>query len=1014
MDTTTDRNIPTSTLNTQDYTEQLPELADGTTIANFTVERFETIEEISGGAYVIRHNPTGARTLWLANADSNKAFSIAFKTPPTNDTGVFHILEHSVLCGSDKFPVKEPFTNLLKTSMQTFLNAMTFPDKTMYPVASTNEQDLYNLMDVYIDAVLFPAIYKRPRILEQEGWHYELSDDGKTLSYNGVVFNEMKGALSDPDEIMIAEMNRQLFPNTAYRFESGGNPRAIPQLSYDEFIDTHARHYSLSNSYTILYGNLDIKRALAFLDTRYSAAPTRTTNAPNPLAIQQPVVASPAQITMATTPDNASVTLGFVIGGAKDRTRVLGVDILMDALMGSNEAPLKRAILNANLGDDVVSYLVDSVAQPFVLIELKGAKPDVADAFRELVYTTCRELIDKGIGNHLIGASLAQAEFNLRESEWGGYPDGVALAMQALNSWLYDDANPISYLHYEDSLAFLRQALENSWYETLLDELICSSVHSAQVELVPTEKGDADAEVQELAAFAATRTSEQLADISREAAALRAEQDAPDSPEALASLPILGIEDIGPAAPEPGVHLVDSYPAPSYVHEVPTKHINYIYSYFDLRNIAWDDLPYVSILSDLLGKLETAKHSAAELDTLIETNLGRLSFFVESTGRVDDVHAACPRLVVSSASLSEKLPYAAHIPAEIWSSTQFIDKDRILNALQQRRISMEQAFIGAGHSCAINRMLSYFRKNALVTEQLNGVDFYQFLCDLIDHFDERADELCATLERMTHDIFTADTMELSFTGSDDELARWWEAIGEFATAAPVPVPTGASIPAGNGQDSNTGLNTTSKLQIPEPRIKNEAFAVPGNVVFVVEGKDGQADGCVSDGVWAVANRAIILDYLWNEVRVRGGAYGCSFDTTNTGVARFFSYRDPNVDATIQRYENTAQWLKTWSSSDDEFTGYVVSTVSSFDTPTKPHALVRRQDLMRMSGQDPQVRLRHREEALHATVEKVRKRAEALSDLSEKRGICVFGSQALLETSKLDLTIVPLMGAATEA
>ncbi|WP_051353674.1 insulinase family protein [Atopobium fossor] len=974
---------------TPNFATQLPELANGTTIANFTIERFEQIEEIAGGAYIMRHNPTGARTMWLACADNNKAFSIAFKTPPANDTGVFHILEHSVLCGSDKFPVKEPFTNLLKTSMQTFLNAMTFPDKTMYPVASTNEQDLLNLMDVYIDAVLHPAIYHRPRILEQEGWHYELAEDGKTLTYNGVVFNEMKGALSDPEEIMMGEMSRQLFPDTPYRFESGGNPRAIPQLSYKEFIDTHARHYTLPNSYTVLYGNLDIQHVLSFLDERYSAAPIRNAGAPNALPMQQPLIAAPAQITMATTPDNASITLGFVIGKAHDRTRVLGADILMDALMGSNEAPLKRTILDAHLGDDVVSYLMDSVAQPFILIELKGAKPNVADRFRELVFSTCRDLVKNGIARQLIDAALAQAEFNLRESEWGYTPDGVALAMQSLNSWLYNDDDPTSYLHYENSLLFLHDALTTSWYEDLLDEVICSSVHFAQVELIPTDKGDADAEIKELADYAGTLSNEQLTAISHETDALRAEQDAPDSPEALATLPMLGIGDIGPAVPNPGMHLVKRYPAPSYVHEIPTKHINYIYNYFDLQNITWDDLPYVTILTDLLGKLNTATHNAAELDTLVETNLGHLSFFVETNSNFNDANDVHPKLVVGIATLSENLSYAAQIPIEIWSSTQFDDRSRILNALQQHRIGMEQSFIGAGHLCASNRLMSYFRKAALTTDKLNGIDFYQFLCELIDHFDERADELISTLKRISRDIFSASNMELSFTGSDEELAQWWAAADNLVLTS-----------------TN---NNTCKLQIPEPSIKNEAFIVPGNVVFVAESKDGQADNCTSDGVWNVASRAISLDYLWNEVRVRGGAYGCGFNVTATGIVRFFSYRDPSVDATIQRFENTGEWLKNWNPTKDEFTGYVVSTVSNFDAPIKPRALARRQDITRLNGQDPQLRLLHRNEALHATVEKVRERAAGLENLKAERGICVFGSKALIDASQLDLTIIPLMG-----
>ena len=409
----------------------------------FTVLTRELLTEIDGTAYTLFHKKSGAKLLYLQNSDTNKTFSIAFKTPPADDTGVFHILEHSVLCGSDKFPVKEPFVDLLKSSMQTFLNAMTFPDKTMYPVASTNEQDLLNLTDVYLDAVLHPAIYHKRAIFEQEGWHYELEDDLEAaegnsvigdavaateaadssahLALNGVVYNEMKGALSDPNSVLYDELQAALFPDTAYRFESGGMPRAIPDLTYEQFLDEHARHYRLNNSYLTLYGDLDLDRMLTFLDEQYlspvadeEAARDRAQAeqgqkplVPHALRAQAPVVAPDIVRTMATAPENACVGLGYVVGDAAQRTRIVATDILLDALMGSNEAPLKRALLDANLADDIQAFLADSLLQPFVVVQLRGAKPDVAERFRGVFENTLRHIATRGIDPLLIEASLS-------------------------------------------------------------------------------------------------------------------------------------------------------------------------------------------------------------------------------------------------------------------------------------------------------------------------------------------------------------------------------------------------------------------------------------------------------------------------------------------------------------------------------------------------------------------------------------------------------------------------------
>ena len=540
-------------------------LVPGTTCHGFAVERCETVPELDSDAYVLRHTTSGARLLYLACDDENKAFAIGFKTPPADSTGVFHILEHSVLCGSAKFPVKEPFVDLIKSSMQTFLNAMTYPDKTIYPVATTNEQDLYNLMDVYLDAVFNPAIYTKPTIFEQEGWHYELDlpegagGDGSaaslregTLRYNGVVFNEMKGALSDPMSVLDDAVNAALYPDTAYAHESGGDPRAIPALTYEQFLDTHARHYNPSNSYITLYGDLDVDRALAFLDERYLSQPSAASRrmdaavaagedpsalAPNPLGVQTPVTCEYKRVEMATTPENALVGLGLVLGSALDRKRTIAADILFEALLGSNEAPVKKAILAAGLGGNVVSYTAAESLQPYELIMLQNAQPGVARELRRVFQDACRDLCEHGVPRERLEAIISSNEYDLRQRDYG-IADGVAIACDALSTWLYDDDAATLALKYGPVYEELRGELEGSYFENLLRELVLENDHMALVELVPVDaaEGSEGAEAAELAAKRDAMTDAELADVVERTAALRAAQEAEDTPEDKATL----------------------------------------------------------------------------------------------------------------------------------------------------------------------------------------------------------------------------------------------------------------------------------------------------------------------------------------------------------------------------------------------------------------------------------------------------------------------------------------------
>lgn len=995
-------------------------LVPGTTCHGFAVERCETVPELDSDAYVLRHTTSGARLLHLACNDENKAFAIGFKTPPADSTGVFHILEHSVLCGSAKFPVKEPFVDLIKSSMQTFLNAMTYPDKTIYPVATTNEQDLYNLMDVYLDAVFNPAIYTKPTIFEQEGWHYELDlpegaggDDSAaslregTLRYNGVVFNEMKGALSDPMSVLDDAVNAALYPDTAYAHESGGDPRAIPALTYEQFLDTHARHYNPSNSYITLYGDLDVDRALAFLDERYLSQPSAasrrmdaavaagedpSTLAPNPLDVQAPVTCEYKRVEMATTPENALVGLGLVLGSALDRKRTIAADILFEALLGSNEAPVKKAILAAGLGGNVVSYTAAESLQPYELIMLQNAQPGVARELRRVFQDACCDLCEHGIPRERLEAIISSNEYDLRQRDYG-IADGVAIACDALSTWLYDDDAATLALKYGPVYEELRGELDGSYFEGLLRELVLQNDHMALVELVPVDaaEGAEGAEAAELAAKRDAMTDAELADVVERTAVLRAAQEAEDTPEAKATLPRLRVSDIGEARPEPPLVVDTTAPIPCLRHGIPTNRLAYAMQYFDLSCVAFEDLPYVTLLCRLLKQLPTREHSAEELDNLLAGKLGFLSFTTEVMTQ-PDVDGVRPYLLVSAGALSEKIDALASLPREVWSSTLLLDADadRVRDVLTQIRIGLEQGFINNGHSAALGRAMSYSSPSALVREQLSGVDFYLFLRDLLEHFDERVDGLRTKLAKLAERIFVADGCMASFTGSDEDFDAYWDAAGDL----------GLGVGDGAGRDA---------LAVPAPCDRHEAFVIPSDICFAARACDPRRLGLDVTGAWAVAANALSYDYLWNEIRVKGGAYGCGFRAAGERQTAFYTYRDPAIDPSIERVERAGAWLGSFEPDEAAFEGFIVSCVSGMDAPVKPYALTKRRNTTYLAGLDPHAREERRAQMLAATPGELRSLGADVTRIAAESPTCVFGGRDVIAKSNAGFNVVDLMG-----
>lgn len=988
------------------------ELSLNQRVHGFVVTDVQPLPEINGTAFILKHELSGARLMHLANDDANKAFSIAFRTPPQDDTGVFHILEHSVLCGSDKFPVKEPFVDLLKSSMQTFLNAMTFSDKTMYPVASTNEQDLFNLMDVYLDAVFHPAIYHKKAVFEQEGWHYELEeaeaqesrDPAQKLVYNGVVFNEMKGALSDSSSVLYDELQKALFPDTAYAFESGGTPEGIPTLTYEGYLDEHRRHYQLSNSYTVLYGDLDIEGALAWLDERYftpvyeeelrNQEERREAGAdpllPRAIEAQAPVCNLGLTKTMRTAPENAVAGAGFVIGDAGQRTRVMATDILLDALFGSNEAPMKRAMLDSGIAEDVSAFVADAMKQPFVVIQLKKQQDETAADLVPAIEREIAKLLDDGLSKDLIEAAISHEEFVMREHDFG-LADGVAHAMNCLAGWLYDDGLATTYLRYEDDFRFLREALEGAYFDDLARSLFLQNNHRASVAVVPTQSDDDNVPRTQLDALQASMSEADLNAIAEEVDVLREMQMAPDSDEAKATLPRLTTHDIDNAPAETPLDVIDDTPMRCLRHHIQTHGIAYAYRYFDATRVSFEELPYVSLLALVLGKLGTARHSAAEIDTLVQGKLGNLSFFTDLYERVDDPAVTDLKFVVSSSALESNAAWLATLPREIMHETDFTDTAKIRDLVAQNVIYLEQSFAGAGHSRAMARVRSYYSRAGLILEQLSNVDFYRFAKDLLENWEEKSTDLPAILSGLAARLFADDACVISLSGSDEAIASFWAEDSHCCAGG---------FPAADAQ---------KKLVVPAPVARNEAFIVPSDVTYSSVGYDRRLLNQPYTGAWAVASRALTYDFLWNEVRVKGGAYGVGFGATYSGNMRFYSYRDPHIDETIERFEQSAAYLRAFNPSKTEMDGFVVSSTAGFDTPKKARELARRQAGQYFAGIPTDQRALTRSQIIETSVDTIRGLADAVQATADKKLVCVFGNKEIIESAKAPLEAIDLLG-----
>ena len=945
--------------------------------SGFRLDRIERIDEINGTAYEMKHEKSGARLIYIDSPDSNKVFNIAFRTTPHNSTGVAHIMEHSVLCGSRKFPLKEPFVELVKGSLNTFLNAMTYPDKTMYPVASKNDKDFHNLMDVYLDAVFYPRVREDAEIVMQEGWHYELENADDELTYKGVVFNEMKGVYSSPDSVLERQMMRELFPDTTYGVDSGGDPDYITDLTYEEFQEFYRVHYHPSNSYIFLYGDMNIEEQLAFLNDEYLSH-FDAIDVHTEVALQAPfrdgkVVSYPYSVGSEEPTDNRTLhSFAYVLPDVTPE-HSLAFEVLTHALLTSPAAPLKQALVKAGIGSDVSGYYLDSIRQPMWTVQATGSNLDKQADLQRIVESTLQELCDKGLDKELLEASLNSIEFALRESDFGGRPIGLAYIIRMMDNWLYDN-DPLELLHYEEALANIRKGLAGTYFEDLIRHSILNNNHKVLVSIYP-ERGlqeRKDAEVKEhLATVKANMTPEEIEAIVEQTKRLKIRQETPDSDEALASIPLLELSDLNPNIE--AVERRESKIGNTTVHFIPTftKGINYVGLYFKLNCLTEEELFYADILSDILGRIDTSERGYEALAKDINMNLGGLSSDITAISKDGKRDEFTPLMIVRAKALHSKLPDLCRLINEVVQKADYSDDQRLTELVQESKAIWDNEAFRRGNSIVSQRVMA--QVSAVGKFRDNGnLGYYQKISELASN-PAALPLLPEKLAEVARKIFRANNVDIMFVGEEGELEAFENLMKPF-------VETWDATELSNDVLQITRLSG------------NDGIVTAGKVQYVAQGGNFIDHGFKHVGPMSVLETILRYEYLWIRIRVQGGAYGAFANFYDDGNMIFCSYRDPNLLETLDVYKELPQYLRDFTLTDREMRKYIIGTMSSLDLPMTPALRGPRAMGMYFSGAKLEDKVEFRKQVIACKPEDIVALADVVEPVLNDNHICTMGNE----------------------
>lgn len=956
-------------------------------LAEYEILDEHRVEDVQSDGFILRHKKSGARIAILSNNDDNKVFYIGFRTPPEDETGVPHIIEHTTLCGSKKFPVKDPFIELAKGSLNTFLNAMTYPDKTVYPVASCNDQDFKNLMDVYLDAVFNPNITKYEEIFKQEGWHYELTGKDDELKINGVVYNEMKGAYSSPDEVLSSQIYRSLFPDNTYSKDSGGNPEYIPKLTYEAYLDFYHKYYHPSNSYIYLYGDMDVVERLEWLDKEYLSLYDyeKVNSEINKQSAFDEIKNVEAQysITMDDSQENKTyLSYNRVVGNSLDEMLYQAFDVLDYALVSSPGAPVKQALIDAGIGDDVYGSYDAGILQPVFSFVAKNANASQADEFESIIENTLKEVVKTGINKEALLAGINSSEFKFREADFGQFPKGLLFGLNCLDSWLFDDMKPFIHLECLGTFAKLRKAVDTDYFEKLIQEYLLDNTHGSSVTVKPkrglgNEREEALAK--ELSDYKASLSDEEIKKLIEDTEHLKKYQEEPSSDEDLRKLPMLTRADMKKNA-MPFSNIEDELSDVKVVrHDIESNGIDYISFLFDAGDFAQSELGYLGFFTNALGLVSTEKYSYTDLANATNIYTGGISTGTASHPDIKDRNNFVFKFEVKLKVLEKNLDKALELMEQMLLSSDFTDTKRLGELVAQIKARLQANLSSSGHLVAAMRSMSSFSRYALYQDELKGIAFYRSICHIEKELSESPKSVSDKLAAIAKKLFARNRMLISFTGNN-------EAYGN-AKPSLEKVIAGFDKMSAIGNQAEVHFNTAK-----------EAFIDASQIQYVAKTGDFICEGYKYTGALRLLRIILSYDYLWINVRVKGGAYGCMNTFLRSGESYFVSYRDPNLSDTLDVYDRIPEYIKSFSPDERDMTKYIIGTFSALDTPMNPEAKGSRSLSAYLEGITYEQIQKERNEILNAQPEDIRRLADLVEAVLKKDSICVIGNENMIKES----------------
>lgn len=956
-------------------------------LAEYEILDEHRVEDVQSDGFILRHKKSGARIAILSNNDDNKVFYIGFRTPPEDETGVPHIIEHTTLCGSKKFPVKDPFIELAKGSLNTFLNAMTYPDKTVYPVASCNDQDFKNLMDVYLDAVFNPNITKYEEIFKQEGWHYELTGKDDELKINGVVYNEMKGAYSSPDEVLSSQIYRSLFPDNTYSKDSGGNPEYIPKLTYEAYLDFYHKYYHPSNSYIYLYGDMDVVERLEWLDKEYlSLYDYKKVNSEinkQPAFDEIKNVEAQYSITMDDSQENKTyLSYNRVVGDTLDEMLYQAFDVLDYALVSSPGAPVKQALIDAGIGDDVYGSYDAGILQPVFSFVAKNANASQADEFESIIENTLKEVVKTGINKEALLAGINSSEFKFREADFGQFPKGLLFGLNCLDSWLFDDMKPFIHLECLGTFAKLRKAVDTDYFEKLIQEYLLDNTHGSSVTVKPkrglgNEREEALAK--ELSDYKASLSDEEIKKLIEDTEHLKKYQEEPSSDEDLRKLPMLTRADMKKNA-MPFSNIEDELLDVKVVrHDIESNGIDYISFLFDAGDFAQSELGYLGFFTNALGLVSTEKYSYTDLANATNIYTGGISTGTASHPDIKDRNNFVFKFEVKLKVLEKNLDKALELMEQMLLTSDFTDTKRLGELVAQIKARLQANLSSSGHLVAAMRSMSSFSRYALYQDELKGVAFYRSICRIEKELSESPKSVSDKLAAIVKKLFARNRMLISFTGNNEA----------YGNAKPLlkKVIAGFNKMSAVGNQAEVHFNTAK-----------EAFIDASQIQYVAKTGDFICEGYEYTGALRLLRIILSYDYLWINVRVKGGAYGCMNTFLRSGESYFVSYRDPNLSDTLDVYDRIPEYIKSFSPDERDMTKYIIGTFSALDTPMNPEAKGSRSLSAYLEGITYEQIQKERNEILNAQPEDIRRLADLVEAVLKKDSICVIGNENMIKES----------------